>query len=707
MARRPCDVHQRSRYAAHIVQRRLRKTIDRLLIRILSRNRGSAQAIRDVHYVREVLRFTVLFSVFVLLPMLALALMALNSLETEAIGFDAGLRGRAEAAASRVDRELTGLFHNFETLAMEDIEPGDKDFEDLHTKVPSLRAVVHYDTSGEPFWPWAQTGPDDLWEDPPASWELAMREGRRLEAAGDLTAAILRYERAAGIARLPTHRATAALASARTMMRHKDPRADGRLITLIAEHARTRDEHGFRIFDLASLLRADLRRASGDIEGANTMLRAVLDGLLAKAWPIGMPGDGIVATHALHALMREGDLHAPVAEGQLRRRMERVFWVDRVADELTLVASRPHTENSFQYDAEDLALWVSFVRSNGQWLFSFDYEAIEQQLMRQVVEPINQVEPLLTVSLLPASDSTPALVRRSLAPELPWLNVIVRAADPEAIEAQKWWTRAQRRLIILVAVVSGTLGLFAAAQLVNRELDTARLKSDFAANVSHELRSPLTQIRLKAESLQLDLCVDEADRQAHYEAIVHETERLSRLIDNVLDFASIERGVKKYTLRPGDLGDVLRKSFNAFSTAAADAGFEMLAEIPDDLPPVWFDRDAIGQVITNLLSNAMKYGSDGRWLRLRARAEPGEVIFAVDDHGIGIPPKDLDRIFEHYYRVESADVRKRRGTGIGLTIVQYIVEAHRGTIHVESTLGQGTTFVVSLPTTPPPDAPGT
>ncbi|HMV67870.1 MAG TPA: HAMP domain-containing sensor histidine kinase, partial [Myxococcota bacterium] len=479
------------------------------------------------------------------------------------------------------------------------------------------------------------------------------------------------------------------------------------LLLLCAEFPRVREEHGFRVFDLATLLRAELRQTRGDSNGATTQLRALLDGVLSHGWPIGMPGDAFVARYALDRLTDGNPNQLPIAQEQLRRRLDRVFWADRVADELRLVAAMPRPEGTFQYDAEDHALWVSYTRPAGQWLFSFDYQAIEDQLMRQVIEPINQVEPLLTVSLVPAADATtPSLVRRTLAPELPWLSVSVRAADPEAIENQKWWTRTQRRLIILLAVGAGTLGLFAAAQLVNRELDTARMKSDFAANVSHELRSPLTQIRLKAEALQLDLCVDDADRQAHYDAIVHETERLSRLVDNVLDFASIERGVKKYMLRPGDLGDVLRKSFNAFRIAASDAGFEMLTDIPDDLPVVSFDRDAIGQVVTNLLSNALKYGSDGRWLRLSARAEGDQVIFAVEDHGIGIPAKDLDRIFEHYYRVESSDVRRRRGTGIGLTIVQYIVEAHHGTIHVESTLGQGTTFVVSLPVSSPPDAGG-
>jgi two-component system phosphate regulon sensor histidine kinase PhoR len=102
----------------------------------------------------------------------------------------------------------------------------------------------------------------------------------------------------------------------------------------------------------------------------------------------------------------------------------------------------------------------------------------------------------------------------------------------------------------------------------------------------------------------------------------------------------------------------------------------------------------------------MKYSAEQRWIGLTARADPETVRFSVADRGIGIAPADLQKIFEHFYRVESAEVRRRRGTGIGLTIVQYIVDAHRGTISVESTLGVGTTFTVSIPLDPPEDAEG-
>ncbi|MCA9712546.1 MAG: HAMP domain-containing histidine kinase, partial [Myxococcales bacterium] len=295
------------------------------------------------------------------------------------------------------------------------------------------------------------------------------------------------------------------------------------------------------------------------------------------------------------------------------------------------------------------------------------------------------------------------LARRSLAPLLPRTAVIVRPTDPPALAAQRARTATQRRLVILLAVLAAGLGIVAAVRTVNHELEGARQKADFAANVSHELRSPLTQIRLKAEALQLDLVFDDADRIAHYDAIVRESERLSRLIDNVLDFSSIERGVKRYTLRPDDLGEVVLKAVENTREAARASGLDFVVEMPDDLPVVWMDREAMGQVVTNLLSNAVKYGGDGDRVEVGVQALDDGVEVTVRDHGIGIAPEDQDRIFEHFYRVASADVRKRRGTGIGLTIVRYIVEAHGGSISVRSTLGEGSTFRLVLPLEPPPD----
>lgn len=227
------------------------------------------------------------------------------------------------------------------------------------------------------------------------------------------------------------------------------------------------------------------------------------------------------------------------------------------------------------------------------------------------------------------------------------------------------------------------------------------MKADFAANVSHELRSPITQIRLKAESLQLDLCYDDDDRREHYDAIVLESERLSRLVDNVLDFAAIERGAKRYSLRADDLLDVVRFQAEATEDTLRSRGLELSVDLPDDLPPVWLDREAIGQVIINLLSNAAKYGADGGWVGLRVWETEEGVELSVADRGIGISEEELPQVFDDFFRSTDPLVRRKKGTGIGLAIVRYIVEAHGATITVESEAGEGTTFTILFPTTPP------
>jgi len=133
-------------------------------------------------------------------------------------------------------------------------------------------------------------------------------------------------------------------------------------------------------------------------------------------------------------------------------------------------------------------------------------------------------------------------------------------------------------------------------------------------------------------------------------------------------------------------------------------GLVLELDLPDDTPPVWMDREAIGQVLVNLLSNAAKYGKKGGWVGVNVRTEPQGVTLSVSDRGQGIRPDDLPHIFEHFYRSTSSSVRRQKGTGIGLAIVRYIVEAHGGTITVHSVHGEGTTFTVTFPNEPPPGA---
>jgi signal transduction histidine kinase len=231
---------------------------------------------------------------------------------------------------------------------------------------------------------------------------------------------------------------------------------------------------------------------------------------------------------------------------------------------------------------------------------------------------------------------------------------------------------------------------------VNREMRIATLRSQFVSSVSHELKTPLTAIRMFAETLQLGR-VDEATRREYLDTIVNESERLTRLLNNVLDFSKIEEGRKAYRRESASLADVVRTAARAMAYPLEQHGFELRVEIDDALPLLDIDADALEQAILNLLTNAMKYSGSGRAIDLRLSREGRKAVISVRDQGIGIPEGDQTRIFEKFYRILTPENQRIPGTGLGLTLVDHIVKAHDGSVQVESAPGRGSTFSIHLP----------
>lgn len=286
----------------------------------------------------------------------------------------------------------------------------------------------------------------------------------------------------------------------------------------------------------------------------------------------------------------------------------------------------------------------------------------------------------------------------------PWLSgwsMVVAPRDPDALVSDLEQRRMRRVGIVLIAVVMIGVGALATARLVGNELQNARMKADFAANVSHELRSPITQIRLKAESLLFGLSVTPEEQQHDYQAIVRESERLSRLVDNVLDFSAIERGAKRYSLMPGDLAESVCTALDTVSASAELQSRNLDIDLDEPLPVVDHDPDAVAQCVINLVSNAAKYSDPHEPIVVRSRRRRGGAEIAVTDRGIGIPPADLRQIFDAFYRGGDKSVRQKKGTGIGLAITQYIMQAHNGRVEVVSTPGEGSTFSLWFPATAP------
>lgn len=248
---------------------------------------------------------------------------------------------------------------------------------------------------------------------------------------------------------------------------------------------------------------------------------------------------------------------------------------------------------------------------------------------------------------------------------------------------------------VLIAVI--VTGIVVTARLMRRETEMARLKADFVANVSHDLKTPLSVIRMFGETLELGRVTDEAKRREYYHVIARESERLSRLIDNVLDFSRIEGGRRTYDMVPTAVEPVIRDALDAFAYPLKQGGFKVEVDVASDLPEISMDADAIGQALANLIDNAIKYSGERRELQVGASVVDGHVALSVRDGGLGIPAEEQARIFDKFYRVGRSDTQGRRGSGVGLALVRHIVEAHGGRVTVESRVGAGSRFTLWLP----------
>jgi two-component system phosphate regulon sensor histidine kinase PhoR len=251
--------------------------------------------------------------------------------------------------------------------------------------------------------------------------------------------------------------------------------------------------------------------------------------------------------------------------------------------------------------------------------------------------------------------------------------------------------------LILALVATTIIGTIATLVVLYREAYLSRLQTDFVNKVSHDLRTPLTSIRMFVETLQLGRLEDPARREEALAIISAETERLSVLIARLLDWARMESGKRSYDFRRQPVGPIIDDALRALEPQRMQTGAHLTRSVAPGIPEVYVDRDAIADALVDLLQNAFKYTGPEKRIAVLARGAGPAVEIVVEDNGPGIPGSDQKRIFDKFYRGKDPLERTIEGSGLGLSMVKHIVEAHGGKVSVRSELGKGAAFAVLLP----------
>jgi signal transduction histidine kinase len=529
-------------------------------------------------------------------------------------------------------------------------------------------------------------------------FQRKIQEGERAElAANQWSKATDLYRQALQAARLPFEADTARLALARTLLRMGE--RDAALTHYRAVLRRSpgvTDEHGIPL----ALYAAGRLLASGRNE--RVVLDHLRDEVSAKRWMA--PAQTYMLRELLEQLAQKGS-EAGLRENarQLHERIEeeirRMEQVVALRDDFPKLFPSPTSGDTVP---NRQPVWVAYGKE--KWLVS---RAPVLGNRQSAVVAVKAQEAFASLSGAPTVNGRPSEQVQfwtsgepqgeTLGPNFPGITVDV---PPQQESGNTRQADLQRRFyfVVLLLVLSVTLfGAYLLWRDVRRELQMADLRSQFVSSVSHELKTPLTSIRMFAETLRLGRSADAGTQAEYLETIVNESERLTRLLNNVLDFSKIEQGKKIYRFAPTVLPEVIEATVRTMQYALGQQGFHLQVDIENDLPPVRADRDALEQAILNLLTNAVKYSGESRKIELRLHQEDGHAVIQVVDRGVGVPLQEQSRIFEKFYRVQTPENLLIPGTGLGLTLVEHIAKAHGWRVQVESTPGKGSTFSLRIP----------
>jgi signal transduction histidine kinase len=281
-----------------------------------------------------------------------------------------------------------------------------------------------------------------------------------------------------------------------------------------------------------------------------------------------------------------------------------------------------------------------------------------------------------------------------LNPMLPELLIKIKPSNETLIKdliKRKAWIYGIALVLLLVAM---SLGVVLILRDIARERNLVRLRSDFISNVTHELKTPLTSIRMYAESLMMGRVKSDQVQEEYLSVVVNETDRLKRMINNILEFSKMEKANPEHHFVKSNMASILNEAMHEMNYWLEKEGFDVVTEL-DDKIYAEVESEKIKQAIGNLLSNAIKYSTDTKKIFVRLFQKLDNIYIEVEDKGIGIPEDKLSRIFEEFYRIEQKEGIS--GTGLGLTVVREIIEGHNGTVSVTSEIGKGSMFTVRIP----------
>lgn len=515
------------------------------------------------------------------------------------------------------------------------------------------------------------------------------------------------YGRAARIAASPLQRAYAQLLHARVLAKADQvTAARDAYFQLLQLPSTVADEHGVPIWAYAAERALAVARSAG---AADQVLKKTELELSVTRWMT--PAERYLLAGVLEGIAAKGGAGDEKARaGRLRDRLR--LSTQQAEQALALQGAFPLQgidRRSLRSRQSGATPWVLY--GDDPWLVSVAGEGSDSVLVA-----IRGEDAVRAIAKGAAAGARDAAVRLTtgqsgdgewLGDAFPGVRVRFSLADEGELtrkwQMQRWfsWT-----IVLLVVTVTASGGYFLWRD-VQREIRLVALRAQFVSSVSHELKTPLTAIRMFAETLRMGRAADPQVAEEYLDTIVNETERLTRLLNNVLEFAKLERGVARFRLSRQPVAGAVRTAVRAMSYPLAQQGFDLNVDVPAGLPDLLVDADAIEQAVLNLLTNAMKYSGQARTIDLTVRHDGHDVVIDVTDRGIGIPAAEQPRIFEKFYRASTPENHHIPGTGLGLTLVEHIVRGHGGSVRVRSTPGEGSTFSLVLPVNPDGPAGGT